>query len=776
MPTASEAGKRHDAPKGGSAADATSAAQRVAWLRDEIARHNHAYYVLDDPLVDDAVYDGLMRELEGLEKQFPELFDEDSPTTRVGAPPQQAFRTVLHGVPMLSLGNAFSDDEIRAFDRRIRESRSKDAGEEVDYCGSPKFDGLAATLRYEGGRLVLGATRGDGRMGEDITQNLRTVRGVPKALRPPFPDVLEVRGEVLMYHADFEKLNAAQLERGEKVFVNPRNAAAGSLRQLDSRITASRPLRFFGYGVGEAVPAALPESQLDLLDWLAERGVPAAPQRRRLRGLDALLDYYRDIGERRARLPYDIDGVVYTVDHRPSHAAIGYVARAPRFAVAHKFAAEEARTELLGIEIQVGRTGSLTPVARLKPVFVGGVTVSNATLHNEDEIARKDLKIGDTVVVRRAGDVIPEVVGPVPELRPPDARSFRMPDACPVCGSKVQRLPGEAAWRCVGGLFCAAQRQQALLHFAQRRAMDIDGLGDKLVEQLVSTGLVRGPADIFRLTVPVLVELERFAEKSARNLVAAIDRSRRPTLARFLFALGIRHVGEEVARIIAKQFGTLHAVLQADWTALLLQKAEILKANAKLRARGEPLRPVPLEGVGPEIVAAISNFLAEAHNREAIADLREQGVVPVERDPGPAAASPSAVSPSAVSPAPGSAAAGSAAGASGTTPAASLGTADTPGVDGAGGGRPSFAAAGQVLAGQTVVITGTLSRIARGEAQDLVRSLGGHSPNSVSKKTDFVVAGEAAGSKLDKARALGVRVLDEDSFFRMIEHGSDSST
>ena len=437
-----------------------------------------------------------------------------------------------------------------------------------------------------------------------------------------------------MYRKDFERMNAAQLARADKVFVNPRNAAAGSLRQLDSRITASRALRFFGYGVGEVVPDgppdALPESQFDLLDWLAGRGVPAAPQRKRLEGVQALLEYYRDIGRRRADLPYDIDGVVYTVDHRPSHQAIGYVARAPRFAIAHKYAAEEARTELLDIEIQVGRTGTLTPVARLKPVFVGGVTVSNATLHNEDEITRKGLKIGDTVIVRRAGDVIPEVVGPVPELRPPTAREFRMPQACPVCGSRVQRLPGESAWRCVGGLFCGAQRKQALLHFAQRRAMDIDGLGEKLVEQLVGTGLVKEPADIYRLDVPTLQALERFGEKSARNLVAAIDRSRRPTLARFLFALGIRHVGEEVARIVAARFHSLDAVLQADWESLLTQKAAILKDNAKRRARGEPLQAVPLEGVGPEIVASISGFLAEAHNREAIASLRAQGVEPAQ--------------------------------------------------------------------------------------------------------------------------------------------------
>ncbi len=718
---------------------------RVTQLREEIDRHNYAYYVMDDPLVEDAVFDGLMRELEALEAAYPELRSDDSPTARVGAPPQEAFRTVAHRVPMLSLGNAFSDDEIRAFDRRIREAMPG-APAVVDYLVAPKFDGLAATLRYEGGRLVLGATRGDGSVGEDITLNLRTVKGIPAVLRPPYPDVLEVRGEALMYRKDFERLNAAQAARGEKVFVNPRNAAAGSLRLLDSRITASRSLRFFGYGIGEATPASLlPDSQLDLLDWIAARGIPAAPQRRRVGGVEALLDYYRDIGRRRAELPYDIDGVVYTVDHRPSHAAIGFVARAPRFAIAHKYAAEEARTELVGIEIQVGRTGSLTPVARLKPVFVGGVTVSNATLHNEDEIARKGLKIGDTVIVRRAGDVIPEVVAPVPELRPADAREFRMPDACPVCGSRVERLPGEAAWRCVGGLFCAAQRKQALLHFAQRRALDIDGLGEKLVDQLVTGGIVKSPADIYRLTLPVLVDLERFGEKSARNLLAAIDRSRTPTLARFLFALGIRHVGEEVARVLAAQFGSLDAVLQADWEALLSQKAAVMKENTRRRARGEALQPVPLEGVGPEIVASISNFLAEEHNRQAIAGLREQGVEPTAQA--------------------GVTGATGAGGAADTAPA----TAGSPADEDA-----TVAAAGPVLAGQTIVITGTLKKISREEAQELIRRHGGHASGSVSKRTDFVLAGEAAGSKLEKARALGVRVLDEDSFFRMIENnGSD---
>ncbi len=736
------AGKR-DATDATDAAPPPEAVERVAALREQIERHNHAYYVLDAPEVDDAAYDALMRELEALEARYPALASEDSPTARVGAAPQEAFGTVTHRVPMRSLANALAEDEARAFDRRVREALGKRGGRaqadtgngEIDYCVTPKFDGLAATLRYEQGRLVLGATRGDGTTGENVTANLRTVRGLPRSLRPPFPEVLEVRGEVLMYRRDFEKLNASQAARGEKVFVNPRNAAAGSLRQLDARITASRSLRFVGYGIGEVRPDQVPASQYELLEWLAERGVPVAPLRRRVTGAEGLLEYYREIGGKRAELPYDIDGVVYTVDDRATHAILGYVARAPRFALAHKYAPQEVQTRLLDIDVQVGRTGSLTPVARLEPVFVGGVTVSNATLHNEDEIARKDLKIGDTVIVRRAGDVIPEVVAPVLALRPPDARVFRMPGACPVCGSKVERLPGEAAWRCVGGLYCGAQRKQALLHFAQRRAMDIDGLGERLVEQLVDTGRVHSPADLYRLTVADLAQLERMGEKSAANLVAAIDRSRQPTLARFVFALGIRHVGEEVARILASQFGTLDALLAADWEALLEQKSETMKENTRRRARGEAPEPVALEGIGPEIVASVSAFFQEAHNRQIIADLRALGVEPLATE-------------------------------------ATKGGEPT-----AGSASTTVPAVGRVFEGRTIVITGTLSRISRQEAEDLVRSLGGHASGSVSRRTAFVVAGEAAGSKLEKARALGVRVVDEAEFFRMIEsNGSDSRT
>ncbi|MGE0797982.1 MAG: NAD-dependent DNA ligase LigA [Lautropia sp.] len=746
-------------------------AERVAALRAELEQHNHAYYVLDAPTVDDSVYDGLFRELEALEAEWPVLASPDSPTSRVGAAPQTAFRTIRHRVPMRSLGNAFADDEIIAFDRRVRDGLA--AGDAaIDYCVTPKFDGLASTLRYEDGRLVLGATRGDGSVGEDITPNLRTVRGVPGRLRAPYPKVLEVRGEVLIFLADFARLNAAQAERGEKVFVNPRNAAAGSLRLLDSRITASRPLRFFAYAIGETVPqdddaaTAPPPTQYQLLDWLGRLGLPAAPECRRVSGVDGLLGYYRAIGERRGALPYAIDGVVDMVDSRAAHERLGFVARAPRFAIAHKYAAEEAQTELLDIEIQVGRTGSLTPVARLAPVFVGGVTVANATLHNEDEIARKGLLIGDTVTVRRAGDVIPEVIGPVLELRPATVRAFRMPDHCPVCGSAVERLPDEAVARCVGGLFCAAQRRQALLHFAQRRAMDIDGLGDKAVEVLVERGLVEGPADLYDLTAETLAELPRMGEKSAANLVAAIERSRSPTLARFLFALGIRHVGEEVARLLAAEFGTLDAWLAADWDALMQQKAEIAKENVRRRNRGEPTEPVPLEGIGPEIVASLSHFLAEAHNREAIDGLRRRGVEP-QADPGTASVARRKA-----------AAAGAAASAGGPGAA----PADSPG-DGTGGSQgaaagggaavaasgATTASVGQVLAGQTVVVTGTLSKMPRDAIEELIRAHGGHVSGSVSRKTSFVLAGEAAGSKRAKADALGVPIVDEEHFFRMIQ-------
>lgn len=711
---------------------------RVAALRAEIDRHNHAYYVLDAPTVPDAEYDRLFLELQQLESTHPEFDSPDSPTRRVGGRAETAFGQVRHALPMLSLQNAFDEAEVRGFDRRVREAIVA-AGLDPDalrYCGELKFDGLAISLRYEDGRFVQGATRGDGAVGEDVTANLRTVRAIPLRLHGPVPRRLEVRGEVLMFRRDFERLNDAQRARGDKPFVNPRNAAAGSLRQLDPALTAQRPLRFFAYGVGDvSEEGEVPSSHAALLDWFAGLGLPVGAIRGVFGDADALLGFYRDVGMRRPTLPYEIDGVVYKVDQRDWHEAIGYVARAPRFAVAHKFPAEEAMTELLGIDIQVGRTGVLTPVARLRPVFVGGVTVTNATLHNEDELARKDLLIGDTVVVRRAGDVIPEVVRPIPEQRPPDARRFTMPTHCPVCGSVAVREPGESAWRCVGGLFCKAQRKQALRHFAQRRAMDIDGLGERIVDQLVERDLVQNPADLYRLGEAVLAGLDRLGGKSAANLVAAIGRSRDVPLERFLFALGIRHVGEEVARVLAAEFGDVWAVLDADWDTIIENKLAAQKHNTRARPRGEALVPVPLEGVGPEIMMAIRAFAAEPHNREVIARLLEAGIAP--RPPVRRRHVPDAIGP-------------------GSTDHASV------------------AADAAPLAGATIVVTGTLPGLGRDEAEALIRQHGGVASGSVSKRTRFVLAGDNPGSKIAKARELGVQVIDVDQFFRMIgQHGQE---
>ncbi len=711
---------------------------RIERLREEIERHNHAYYVLDAPTVPDAEYDRLFRELQALEARHPEFASPDSPTRRVGGQPASQFGTVRHAVPMLSLSNAFDDDDVRGFDRRVREALRASGIDEggLRYCAELKFDGLAVSLLYENGRFTRGATRGDGAVGEDVTGNLRVVRAIPLKLSGTVPPRLEVRGEVLMYRADFDRLNDAQRARGEKAFVNPRNAAAGSLRQLDPGVTARRPLRFFAYGLGEVAPVdrVLPPRHSALLDWFAALGLPVGARRSVCADADGLLAFYRAVGDARASLPYDIDGVVYKVDQRDWHEAIGYVARAPRFAVAHKFPAEEALTELLGVDVQVGRTGVLTPVARLRPVFVGGVTVTNATLHNEDELLRKDLMIGDTVVVRRAGDVIPEVVRALPERRPPSAHRFTMPARCPVCGSSAVRPEGEAAWRCVGGLFCKAQRAQALLHFAQRRAMDIEGLGERIVEQLVERDLVQTPADLYRLDADTLAALDRMGAKSASNLVASIDGSRRPSLARFLFALGIRHVGEEVARVLAAELRDVRTLLAADWTALIAAKAAAQKENARRRARAEALLPVPLEGVGPEIMSSIASFTAEAHNREVIERLLGCGI-----DVQPEEGAPR------------------------NTGAPADGRPGDP------NGRSSAAALPGRLAGQTIVVTGTLDGLSRDEAQDLIRRHGGSVAGSVSRRTSYVLAGENAGSKLARATELGVPVIDQKQLLRMIE-------
>ena len=568
-------------------------------LREEIERANYNYYVLDRPTIPDAEYDRLFRRLQALEQQHPELATPDSPTQRVGAAPLKEFPEVTHRVPMLSLNNAFEPAEVEAFDRRIREALDE---ERIEYEVEPKFDGLAVSLRYEDGVLAQGATRGDGTTGEDVTQNLRTVRAIPLRLhgrRPPA--VLEVRGEVLMPKADFERLNAEQRERGQREFANPRNAAAGSLRQLDPRVTASRRLAFFAYGVGEAEGGVTPaDRQRRVLDFLADLHIPVSPVRDVVTGVDGLARFFTRVYEERERLPYEVDGVVYKVDRLDWQRELGFVSRAPRFAVAHKFPAQEAVTRLVDIDVQVGRTGALTPVARLEPVLVSGVTVTNATLHNQDEIDRKDVRIGDTVIVRRAGDVIPEVVVVVQERRPAHARRFRLPDKCPVCGSDVVRLPDEAAARCTGGLYCRAQRKQALLHFASRRALDIEGLGGKLVDQLVDGGLVETPADLFGLTLEQLAGLERMAEKSAQKLLDALELScRQATLARFIFALGIRHVGETTARDLAGHFGSLDALMQAS-------QDEILEVR----------------DVGPVVAESVARFFAESHNREVIERLR----------------------------------------------------------------------------------------------------------------------------------------------------------
>lgn len=665
------------------------AAARAAFLRAEIERHNYLYYVLDAPEIPDAEYDRLFRELQDLEAGHLGLQRPDSPTARVGGAPVAAFATVQHAVPMLSLGNAFDDADVRNFDRRVRELGGVD---EVDYAVEPKFDGLAVSLTYARGQLVQGATRGDGSSGEDVTANLRTVRAVPLSITgPALPEVLEVRGEVLMLRRDFERLNQDQAARGDKPFANPRNAAAGSLRQLDPRITASRKLSFFCYGVGRAEGGAVPADRHGAqMAWLALLRFPVSGERDVVRGADGLLDYYRRIGARRAQLPFDIDGVVYKVDRLDLQARLGYVSRAPRFALAHKYPPEEELTEVLDIQVQVGRTGALTPVARLKPVFVGGVTVTNATLHNEDEVRRKDVWRRDTVVVRRAGDVIPEVLMvATPGPRAEEDR-FRMPARCPVCQSEVVREEGEAVARCTGGLFCAAQRKQALLHFAGRRAMDIEGLGEKLVDQLVEADAVRTPADLYRLGFASLVALERMAEKSAQNVLAAIDRSRRTTLARFIFSLGIRHVGEATAKDLARHFGALDAVMNAS-------DAELVEVN----------------DVGPVVAASIARFFRQPHNREVVEQLRAGGVAWDETAPAPRGGS---------------------------------------------------------LSGKTFVLTGTLPSMSREQAKELLEAQGAKVAGSVSKKTDYVVAGAEAGSKLARALELGVAVLDEDGLKALLEH------
>lgn len=575
---------------------------RLQALRTEITAHDYHYYVKDNPIIPDPEYDRLFRALQLLEQQYPHLITPDSPTQRVGASPLKAFAQFAHLTPMLSLANAFTESEVSAFDRRNRETLGIDT---VEYAMEPKFDGLAVSLIYEKGILMKGATRGDGYSGEDITLNLRTIPSIPLGLQTTHSvELLEVRGEVVMLKTDFQRLNQHQLRNNEKPFVNPRNAAAGSLRQLDSKVTASRKLTFYAYGIASNQITGLAfNKHSEILAYLASQQFLVAQEGSTALGLEGLLAYYHKMNALRESLPYDIDGVVYKVNDLAQQEKLGYVSRAPRFAIAHKFPAQEATTELLAIEIQVGRTGALTPVARLAPVFVGGVTVTNATLHNEDEIQRKQIMIGDKVIVRRAGDVIPEIVASVPDQHSHDRRPFVMPSQCPVCGSTAVRLPGEAITRCTGGLYCPAQRKQAILHFASRRAVDIDGLGDKLVDQLIERGLVRTPADLYHLDTETLSKLDRMAEKSARNLIAAIERSKQTTFPRFIYALGIRHVGEATAKALARHAGNL--------AHLMSLKREQLQHIAD---------------IGPVVAQSIENFFCEPHNREVIEQLRHRGM------------------------------------------------------------------------------------------------------------------------------------------------------
>ena len=665
--------------------DKRSAAKRIAALRDEIADHNYRYYVLDDPTISDAEYDRLFRELAELEARFPELGSPDSPTQRVGVRPATGFAEVRHAVPMLSLENAFDREEMEAFDRRIRERLDADR---VAYTAEPKMDGLAVSLLYENGRFRRAATRGDGTTGEDVTLNVRTIRSVPLRLRgKEWPRQLEVRGEVFMMKTAFEALNAEQDKTDQKRFANPRNAAAGSLRQLDPAVTARRPLSFLAYGAGQRSEPGSSRGQYELLMQLRSFGLPVSRHVHQLAGLEACIAYYEMMATMRPELPFEIDGVVFKVDDFQQQERLGFVSRAPRWAVAFKFPPEQELTQVLDIEVQVGRTGALTPVARLSPVQVGGVTVTNATLHNESEVHRKDIRIGDTVMVRRAGDVIPEIVEVRRDRRPPGTKIFSMPSRCPVCGSRVLRPEGEAVARCTGGLYCRAQAVQSIIHFSSRRAMNIDGLGEKLVEQLIERGLVKNVADLYALKAEALAGLQRMGPKSAANLVAALDRSRQTRLDRFLYALGIREVGEATAQAMVSHFGKLGAIRRASM---------------------DELERVP--DIGPVVARQIQSFFAEPHNNEIIDRLLAAGVRWAAAE--------------------------------------------------ARGSRP--------LAGKTFVLTGALESLTRDEARESLQALGARVSGTVSKRTDFVVAGGEPGSKLLKARELGVRILNEKALLKLL--------
>lgn len=661
-------------------------AERMQQLRDQINEHNYLYYVLDAPKVPDAEYDRLMRELQSLEQEHPDLITPDSPTQRVGVKPSSHFTEIKHYVPMLSLDNAFTDEDIINFNKRIQDKL--EIVQDIKFCCEPKLDGLAVNLCYEYGYLKWAATRGDGFLGEDITQNIRTIKSVPLKLRGnDFPALIEIRGEVFLTKSEFKKINAEAEKTGGKIFANPRNAAAGSLRQLDPHVTASRNLSIYFYGIGQVDKFTLPHSHHEVLELLKKWGFPVNPEIKLVNNYQGCLTYYHKILNKRDKLSYEIDGVVYKVDDLLQQRELGFVSRAPRWAIAHKFPAHEEMTELLSVDFQVGRTGVLTPVARLKPVNVSGVMVSNATLHNMDEIHRKDVHVGDWVIIRRAGDVIPEIVSVILDKRK-HTHKITMPKKCPVCDAPVERIEGQAAYRCSGGLTCRAQLEEGIKHFASRRAMDINGLGDKLVEQFVAEGLIKSVADLYDLKVFQLVNLERFAEKSAENLINAIDKSKSTTLGRFIFALGIRDVGETTANVLAKHYGDIHKIMTAS---------------------EDDLQKIP--DIGPVVANHIAEFFSQSKHQKLVERLIKSGV---------------------------------------HWPKIQKNT-------------------HQPLLGKTFVLTGTLEKYSRDEAGDILESLGAKVTNSVSKATSYVVAGESPGSKLDKAQQLGVEVLDENAFLKLLE-------
>jgi DNA ligase (NAD+) len=666
----------------------SSISEQINHLRTLLEQHNYNYYVLDTPSIPDAEYDRLLRELSALETQNPEFLSADSPTQKVGGAALSKFEQVAHQVPMLSLDNAFSEDEFTGFNRRIKDRLM--STDELTFCCEPKLDGLAVSIIYRDGVLVQAATRGDGFTGENITQNVKTIRNVPLKLRGDFPKELEVRGEVFMDSAGFEKLNSEAQKRGEKVFVNPRNAAAGSLRQLDSKITAKRPLMFYAYSTGLVADGSIPDDHFQQLEKLTDWGLPLCPETKLVEGPQAALDYYGDILTRRSELKYEIDGVVIKVNNKALQERLGFVARAPRWAIAYKFPAQEEVTQLLDVEFQVGRTGAITPVARLEPVFVGGVTVSNATLHNGDEIARLGVKVGDTVIIRRAGDVIPQITQVVLERRPADARDIVFPSACPICDSHVEKVEGEAVARCTGGLVCPAQRKQAIKHFASRKALDIDGLGDKIVDQLVDRELIKTPADLFILKQGHFESLERMGPKSAKNLVTALNEAKATTLAKFLYSLGIREAGEATAQNLANHFLTLENIISASVDSL-----------------------TQVSDVGDIVASHVRGFFDEEHNLAVVNALIEQGI---------------------------------------HWPALSAPSEDD-----------------QPLAGLTYVLTGTLNTLNRNDAKARLQQLGAKVSGSVSAKTDALVAGEKAGSKLTKAQDLGIDVLTEDDLIELLK-------